>query len=87
MDAARGRVVVASTDGRLTTLRLSDGFVVWQHRSDAPILTSPALSRDGTLVFSGNEALYAFAVNAETGALAWRTRLYGQSMSEPTRWS
>ncbi|MCS6844069.1 MAG: PQQ-binding-like beta-propeller repeat protein, partial [Caldilineales bacterium] len=82
MDAGRSRVVVASTDGRLTALRLSDGSVVWQHQSDAPILTSPALSRDGALVFSGNEALYAFALNAETGALAWRTRLYGQSMSE-----
>lgn len=82
MDAARGRVIVAATDGRLTALRLSDGVQVWQHQSDAPILTTPALSRDGSLVLAGNEAIYAFAVNAETGTLVWQTRLYGQSLGE-----
>ncbi|MCS6849243.1 MAG: PQQ-binding-like beta-propeller repeat protein [Anaerolineae bacterium] len=82
MDNARGWVFVASTNGALTALRLSDGAVMWQHQSDAPILTTPALSRDGSLVFAGNEAIYAFALNAGTGALVWRTRLYGQSLSE-----
>jgi len=82
MDAARGRVVVASTDGRLTALNLSNGAVVWQYQSDAPILTTPALSRDGRLIFAGNEAIRAFAVNAETGALVWETQLYGQSLTD-----
>jgi hypothetical protein len=82
MDAARGRVVVAATDGRLTALNLSTGAVVWQYQSDAPILTTPALSRDGTLIFAGNEAVRAFALNAETGALVWQAQLYGQSLSE-----
>ena len=82
MDAARGRVVVASTDGQLTALNLSDGAVVWQYRSDAPILTTPALSRDGSLIFAGDEAIRAFAVNAETGALVWQTPLYGQSLTD-----
>lgn len=82
IDVGRGHVIVASTDGRLTALRLNDGSVVWQHQSDAPILTTPALSRDGTLIFSGNEAMYAFAVRADTGALVWKTRLTGQSLGE-----
>ncbi|MFN4295077.1 MAG: PQQ-binding-like beta-propeller repeat protein, partial [Thermoflexales bacterium] len=82
MDAARGWAFVASTDGALTALRMSDGAVMWQHQSDAPILTTPALSRDGSLVFAGDEAIYAFAVNADTGALVWRTRLYGQSLTD-----
>ncbi len=82
MDAARGRVVVAATDGRLTALNLSNGAVVWQYQSDAPILTTPALSRDGSLIFAGNEAVRAFAVNAETGALAWQRQLYGQSLTD-----
>ncbi|MCS7179632.1 MAG: hypothetical protein N0A03_10275, partial [Anaerolineae bacterium] len=30
----------------------------------------------------GNEAIYAFAVNANTGALVWKTRLYGQSLAD-----
>jgi hypothetical protein len=82
MDAARNRVVVAATDGRLTALNLSDGAVIWQYQSDAPILTTPALSRDGTLIFAGNEAVRAFALNAETGALVWQAQLYGQSLTE-----
>lgn len=82
MDATRGWVYVASTDGALTALRLTDGAVMWQHQSDAPILTTPALSRDGSLVFAGNEAIHAFAVNAGTGALVWKTRLYGQSLAD-----
>ncbi|MCX7860528.1 MAG: PQQ-binding-like beta-propeller repeat protein, partial [Chloroflexus sp.] len=45
LDASRGWVVVAATDGRLTALRLSDGTQIWQHVSDAPILTTPTLSR------------------------------------------
>ncbi|MGQ9904867.1 MAG: outer membrane protein assembly factor BamB family protein, partial [Anaerolineae bacterium] len=82
MDAARNRVVVAATDGRLTALNLSTGTVVWQYQSDAPILTTPALSRDGSLIFAGNEAVRAFAVNADTGALVWQTQLYGQSLTD-----
>jgi len=82
LDAARARVVVASTDGSLTALRLSDGAEIWRHRSETPILTTPAMSRDGNLIFSGNEAIYAFAVDAESGELAWKTRLYGQSLGE-----
>lgn len=82
MDAARGRVVVAATDGWLTALNLSDGAVIWQHKSDAPILTTPALSRDGSLIFAGDEAVRAFAVDAETGARVWQTQLYGQSLTD-----
>ena len=82
IDAGRNRVIVASTNGRLSALNLSDGSLVWEYDSGAPILTSPALSRDNSLIFSGNEALYAFAVNAESGAQVWQTRLYGQSLSE-----
>lgn len=82
MDAARSRVMVASTDGQLTALNVSDGAVIWQFQSDAPILTTPALSRDGALIFAGDEAVRAFAVNADTGALVWRTQLYGQSLTD-----
>jgi hypothetical protein len=82
MDAARGRVVVAATDGRLTALNLRDGAVIWQYQSDAPILTTPALSRDGRLIFAGDEAIRAFAVNAATGARVWQTQLYGQSLTD-----
>lgn len=82
IDAGRNRVIVASTNGRLSALNLSNGSLAWEVDSGAPILTSPALSRDNSLIFSGNEALYAFAVNAENGTQVWKKRLYGQSLSE-----
>ncbi|RCK73220.1 MAG: Serine/threonine protein kinase related protein [Anaerolineae bacterium] len=82
IDTSRNRVIVASTDGRLSALDLNNGNLVWQYDSGAPILTTPSMSHDGRLIFAGNEAIYAFAVNAETGVEVWRTRLYGQSLSE-----
>jgi hypothetical protein len=82
IDADRGRIFVASTDGRLTALNLSNGAVIWQYQSEAPILTTPALSRNGALIYAGNEAVRAFAVNAETGALVWQRQLYGQSLTD-----
>lgn len=82
IDAARGWAYVASTLGKLTALRASDGAVQWTFDAGAPILTSPALSTDGSRVYLGSEAIEAIAVNAQTGAPIWRTRLQGQSLSE-----
>lgn len=45
-------------------------------------LNHPALSRNGSLVFAGNRAIYVFAVDANTGALRWKTRLCGQSLAD-----
>jgi uncharacterized repeat protein (TIGR01451 family) len=82
LDATRNRVVVASSDGKLTALNVSNGSIAWEYDSGAPILTSPSLSVDGQLVFVGNEAIYAIAINANTGGEVWRTRLQGQSLAE-----
>ncbi len=82
IDAARQRAVVASTNGRLTSLNLSGGSVAWQYDSGAPILTSPSLSADGSLVFFGNENIRALAVNASSGSLTWSTSLQGMSLAD-----
>lgn len=82
MDATRQRAVVASTNGRLTSLNLSGGGIAWQFDSGAPILTSPALSADGSLVLFGNEAIRAIAVSASTGSQAWSTPLQGMSLAD-----
>jgi outer membrane protein assembly factor BamB len=82
IDSSRRWVYVASTAGNLFALHLSNGKPQWKYSSDAPILTTPALSRDNQTIFLGNEAIYAIAVKASTGAEVWRTRLQGQSLAD-----
>jgi hypothetical protein len=81
VDSSRGWVYTASTAGSLTALSIVDGKQQWKYNSGAPILTTPSLSRDSQTIFLGNEAVYAIAVKANTGAEVWRTRLQGQSLA------
>jgi len=82
IDEARGWAYVGSTDGTLTALNASTGAVQWAYPTGAAILTSPALSADGNLVYVGNENIQAIAVNAQSGTQAWRTTLRGQSLTD-----
>jgi uncharacterized repeat protein (TIGR01451 family) len=82
IDPASGRVYVASSSGKLTALNAQDGSKVWEYQSSAPILTSPALSSDGQLLFGGNEAVQAFALRASDGSPVWTSTLQGQSLAD-----
>ena len=75
-------VYIASANGQLTALRISDGKSQWVYDSQAPILTTPSLSLDSQTIYLGNEAMYAIAVKASTGVELWRTRLQGQSLAD-----
>ena len=81
-DTPNQRVFVASTNGVLTALNITNGSVLWSYDSGAAILTSPSLSADGSTVFFGNEAVKAIAVNANSGAKLWETVLQGQSLED-----
>ncbi|MCS7286903.1 MAG: PQQ-binding-like beta-propeller repeat protein, partial [Anaerolineae bacterium] len=82
MDESRGWVYVASENGKLTALRLTDGARQWERDLGAPILTSPALSVDKQTVFVGTEAIQAVALDATTGTIRWVTKLQGQSLAD-----
>jgi len=82
IDESHGAVYVASSNGILTGLNAATGAALWHYDSGAPILTSPSLSQDGSLVFFGNEAIQAIAVQAGNGAKAWQTTLQGQSLAD-----
>jgi outer membrane lipoprotein-sorting protein len=82
IDTLRRWIYIASTNGQLYALRLSDGKSQWIYDSKAPILTTPSLSQDGQTIFLGNEAIYAIAVKASTGIELWRTHLQGQSLAD-----
>ncbi len=49
------------------------GTLAWRYRTDGPILFSAAY-KDGVVYFASNDS-YAYALNAQTGALLWRKRL------------
>jgi hypothetical protein len=82
MDGSRGWVYVASSDGILTALDITDGEQKWEYDAGAPILTSPAMSQDGSKIYLGSENIYANAVYAENGVEVWRTKLEGQSLAD-----
>ncbi len=82
IDETRGWAYVGATDGVLTALAAATGVVQWTYQTGAPILTSPALSADGSRVYVGNEDIQAIAVNAQTGAQVWRATLRGQSLTD-----
>lgn len=82
VDPTAGRVYLASADGTLTALNAASGGLVWSAGLGAPILTTPALSVDGNVIYTGTEYIEAVAVNAQSGAVLWRTRLQGQSLAD-----
>jgi hypothetical protein len=80
--SSKSWVYVASSNGVLTALDALMGSKIWEFDSGAPILTSPTLSMNEKTVFLGNEAIWAIAVDAATGAERWRTKLEGQSLAD-----
>jgi outer membrane protein assembly factor BamB len=82
IDEIRSQIYVASGDGNVSALNLDDGKILWTASTKAPILTTPALSIDGTKLYIGDEDIQAFALDTKTGAEIWRTNLQGQSLSD-----
>lgn len=81
---ANDTVYIGSTDGVFYALNTNDGGLRWSYGVGAPILTSAALSVDGSTVYLGAENVTAYALNAGNGVLRWHTRLQGQSLAD--RW-
>ncbi|MEY2447459.1 MAG: hypothetical protein QOH79_935, partial [Acidimicrobiaceae bacterium] len=79
-DAARGRIYVGATDGRLRALD-SRGLFLWSTPSGDNVATRPAVAND-TVVF-GSEDGAAYGVDATTGERRWRTKLAGAAASSP----
>lgn len=82
VDHAANRVVVATTTGRVVALDIATGHELWSTTLDAAVLTSPALSTDHRLVLVGTERVDAVALDADSGAVRWRTPLVGQSLQD-----
>jgi len=82
---ANDTVYIGSTDGVFYALNTSNGDLRWTpYDVGVPILTSAALSVDGSTVYFGAEDVTAYALDAGDGTLQWSTRLQGQSLAD--RW-
>jgi alcohol dehydrogenase (cytochrome c) len=60
--------------GELLVLDIPSGEVKWRYRSRAPV-NSAALTTAGGLVFIGDWDRRVFAMDADTGAMLWQTRV------------
>lgn len=73
------RVFVGSDTGFVYSLDSKTGCVYWSFRANAGVRTAPTVGRGATpgtyLVYFGDIRANVYAVNAQTGALAWKDRL------------
>lgn len=75
-----GRVFVPSANGFVYSLDATSGCQYWRFKSDAPVRTAisiaqfPATPRK-YMAFFGDQACNAYAIDATTGRLVWKTHV------------
>src|SRR5690606_34670405 len=76
-----GRVITGSIDGSVYAFDAGTGAAEWSFSTDAPVVSSPAIGRDGTVyVGSLDGNLYALS---PAGAERWRVATGGGVVSSP----
>jgi outer membrane protein assembly factor BamB len=84
---AGDRTVIGGDDGRLYALRLADGRCAWTYpglgeADRAPILGGPVAV--GSAIVCGSADRTAFGLDAATGRLLWRRRVYAPVIARAT---
>ena len=74
-----GVLFVGGTDRKLHALDAKSGCTIWTYATDAPVRTAvtfgPIPGTDQFAVFFGDVSANAYALNATTGALVWKTKV------------
>jgi len=78
---AAGAVYVASADGSVHALRLSDGSPLWSFRAGGAVEGSPTLV--GDVLYFGSADGNAYAVDARSGGLLWARSVGSAVTAEP----
>jgi polyvinyl alcohol dehydrogenase (cytochrome) len=87
---AAGRVFVGSMTGIVYSLDAHTGCTYWSFKADAGVRTAMSIARlpiDGspkTIVMFGDLRAQAYAIDAETGSLIWKTQVEQHPMSRVT---
>jgi outer membrane protein assembly factor BamB len=79
--SAAGVLYVGSLDHKLYALSASTGAILWRVRTNANILSSPAIANGVVYFASFDHNIYA--VNANTGKVLWSYKLGNSSDSSP----
>ena len=72
------------TRGRLYALNAADGSKKWSLETGGDVNSSPALSKDGKVVFVGSTDYKLYAIDVANGTKKWDWDTTGQVSSSPT---
>jgi polyvinyl alcohol dehydrogenase (cytochrome) len=74
---AGGRVFVASLDRNVYSLNAETGCIYWAFEADFPLRTAVSIgpNGDGWAAYFGDQHANAYAVDAASGKLLWKTRV------------
>jgi polyvinyl alcohol dehydrogenase (cytochrome) len=70
-----GRIFVGAADGSVFSLNAKSGCIHWIYKATEGVRTGPIISSDGKIAYLSDLHAWVHAVNAETGALIWKTHL------------
>ncbi len=74
-----GRVFVGAADGTVFSLNAQSGCIYWMYKATEGVRTAPIVSGDGKTVYLSDLHAWVHAVNAETGAMLWKTHAAEES--------
>jgi polyvinyl alcohol dehydrogenase (cytochrome) len=74
---AGGRVFVGSFERRVYSLSAETACIFWGFDTDAPVRTAVSLGQNGSgwAAYFGDQHANAYAVDAVTGKLLWKTHV------------
>ena len=75
-------VEAGRSHGHLSAIDINTGEVRWRYQDPDPMMGG-ALSTAGGVVFTGNQAGYALALDAEDGSVLWKFKMGGGVRSQP----
>ena len=70
-----GRVFVGAADGTVFSLNAQSGCIYWMYKATEGVRTGPIISSDGKTAYLSDLHAWVHAVNAETGAMLWKTHV------------
>ncbi len=74
-------VTFGSYDQHVYGLKITDGSIIWKHKTDGEIFSSPTMMGDSIFIGSNDHHLYA--LDANDGSVRWKANLNGAAFSSP----
>jgi outer membrane protein assembly factor BamB len=75
-------LVFGDASGVVRALRIADGSIVWEYKTDDPVYSTPAVA-GGRVVFGGTDGAIR-ALDARLGTLVWKVQTGGPVVASPS---